>query len=419
MHKLGTIIRFTYQQRVKQRSFLITTIITLLLITGFCQLPTILDQFKNEQDVANIGLVGVDDKFQKTLTMYMRSLPEPGFTFVSVENESSARQQVLHDDLTGYLVVREGVNVNGVSNFQYKSMDAMGNALRDITTALNAVSFQYAMDREGLSAEQTTRLLAPVQLETLQITREVNGERSESEIQLSFWLVYVLVFLIYYSVISTGTLVATEVTAEKSSRVMELLVSSVSPLVQLWGKILAICMLGLSQLMLFMGVAWVNVQMAPAQSMIAELRLQFSSIGPTLVTYMIVFYMLGYLVYATIFAAIGSLVSRTEEVQQTITPVVMLLFAAFVLAMFGLSEPHSPVIVGLSFVPFFAPFLMFLRIGMSSPAWWEIASSMVILVASIYVLAWLAAKIYRVGVLMYGKKPSLKELYRAMRTYEM
>jgi ABC-2 type transport system permease protein len=130
---------------------------------------------------------------------------------------------------------------------------------------------------------------------------------------------------------------------------------------------------------------------------------------------MLIFYLLGYLIYATIFAAVGSLVSRAEEVQQAITPAMLFIVAAFLLAMFGIGSPNAAWVTVLSYVPFFSPFLMFLRIGVSNPAWWEIALSLGILIVSIFILVWMAAKIYRVGVLMYGKKPSMREVYRAIQ----
>jgi ABC-2 type transport system permease protein len=144
-----------------------------------------------------------------------------------------------------------------------------------------------------------------------------------------------------------------------------------------------------------------------------------SEIPFELLVYFIIFYIAGYFLYATVFAAIGSLVSRTEDVGQAIMPVTFVIVAGFMIAMYGLQQPNAPFVAIMAFVPFFAPLIMFLRIGLGDPAIWEIWLSIAILVAAIIGMGWLSAKIYRTGVLMYGKRPSWKELRRAMRAYKV
>src|SRR5699024_5543126 len=136
--------------------------------------------------------------------------------------------------------------------------------------------------------------------------------------------------------------------------------------------------------------------------------------SPSLFIYAVVFFLLGYLLYATLAAMLGSLVSRVEDVQQLILPMTFLIMIAFFIAMFGLNMPASKLVVISSYIPFFSPMLMFLRVGMVDVPVWEVALSIGILVASIIVLAILGAKVYKGGVLMYGRTSSLKDLKKAM-----
>jgi ABC-2 type transport system permease protein len=416
MNNFGVVLKYTYLHHLKQRTFRISALISLLLIALIFQVPTLMDAFNGESnELKQVGILNVDERLKLTLEQVQATSDEQTFQWVEIDNEQEAKELLKQDQLAGYVIATDQVNPNGVPDFQYKSLDAFDQIVPQISTQLQAVNLQYALEIEGITAEQAARLLAPVTLNTVQLNNEVNGEKTESQMLTSFWLVYAMLLVLYFSVVTTGSLVATEVTVEKSSRVMEILISSVSPMAQMFGKIVAICLLGLTQLGLMLGMTILNVALAPANEWTALIQSYLGSVGIELFIYMLIFYLLGYLIYATIFAAVGSLVSRAEEVQQAITPAMLFIVAAFLLAMFGIGSPNAAWVTVLSYVPFFSPFLMFLRIGVSNPAWWEIALSLGILVVSIFILVWMAAKIYRVGVLMYGKKPSMREVYRAIQ----
>jgi ABC-2 type transport system permease protein len=136
-----------------------------------------------------------------------------------------------------------------------------------------------------------------------------------------------------------------------------------------------------------------------------------------LLVYFIIFYFLGFFLFAMLYAAVGSLISRTEDLAQAILPVTFLSLGSFYIGIFGLNSPTAGFVTAMSFVPFFTPLIMFLRIGMTDPALWQILISILDLLLTILGVAWLSAKIYRVGVLMYGKRPGFKEVLKAMRAY--
>lgn len=218
------------------------------------------------------------------------------------------------------------------------------------------------------------------------------------------------------AVIMYGNMIATDIANEKTSRVMEILISSSSPVSQMFAKILAIGSVGLLQIVLFLGFGYTMIQQK--QSEMADGFFQFFGLSGANVStfiYAIVFFLLGYFLYATLSAMLGSLVSRTEDVSQIMTPVMLLIIVAFFIAMFGLSMPNSQLVTISSFIPFFSPMAMFLRVGMLNIPIWEVGLSILILIATIYILAVIGARVYRGGVLIYGKSTSLKDFKRAFQ----
>lgn len=421
MRTLGTVIKFTFGTSIKQKSFLITTLVFVVLMSALIHLPSIISSFGGNDGPDRIGLVSGGERYVQLMNEFYGMSGDPSIEVTGVPTAEEAARLVEEGDLAGFLVATNAEpNVNGVPAFEYKSKDALPMLIGELSGGLQYVSQSLAREGIGLTDEQVTKLYAPVSIVPVQLTNAAEGGKSESEIQLAFGLVYVLLFLLYMGVIGYGNTVATSITAEKSSRVMELLVSSVSPLTQMFGKIIGICLLGLAQIALFIVVGAVNLTLSESgKELLANLDISLSDVDPMLFVYFVVFYLLGYLIYATVFAAVGSLVSRTEEVGQVIMPVTLLIVVAFLVAMYGLTNPNSTLVVVTSFVPFLSPLVMFLRIGLANPAWWEIALSLAISTAAVYVMGWIAAKIYRTGVLMYGKLPSWKELRKAMKAFDV
>jgi len=197
---------------------------------------------------------------------------------------------------------------------------------------------------------------------------------------------------------------------------MEILISSAHPVVHMFAKIIGIGLLGLTQLLIFLTASYVFI--LSKQDIVSDIASEvfgFDSFSISIYLYAIVFFILGYFLYATIAAMLGSLVSRVEDVQNLIMPMVILIMIAFFIAIFGLAAPDATFITITSFIPFFTPMIMFLRVGMLDVPMWEIVLSISILVATIMFFAVLGARIYRGGVLMYGPSRSLKDIKRALQ----
>ncbi|MBD0379492.1 ABC transporter permease [Paenibacillus sedimenti] len=428
MNSMGTVIKFTFMTRFRSKSFRVMSIILILLLSVMIHLPSLIDRLKSDE-ATKIGVFGGKHaELAGKLTEFYNKQQNSDIVIVPLQdggsqaaNDAAGKKQIADKDIKGYVEFTDAVEA-GFPKVVYKSESTMEFSFKNkLQTTLQLIKTDVALQGAGLAAEQKANIQAPVNLETVQISTNENAAagKTESQMVMSYALVYAMLFMLYMGVIGFGNMVAMEITAEKSSRVMEILITSVSPLKQMFGKIIGICLLALSQIALTIAVAAVNLSLSSSSKLIKELHLNWSDLQISLIVYFLIFYLLGFFIYATVFAAVGSLVSRTEEVGQAIMPVTLLIVAAFMIAMFGLSNPTAGFVVTMSYVPFFSPLIMFLRIGMSSPAVWEIWLSILIQFAAILGMAWVAAKIYRTGVLMYGKRPSWRELRKAMRAYKI
>ncbi|TNJ65897.1 ABC transporter permease [Paenibacillus hemerocallicola] len=425
MNKLSTVIKFTFMNRVRAKAFVVTTLIFAIILTAMINLPAIISRFSSSDGPAKLGIVGKETEVTRALKSFYDNQKEPELQIVLLGDAGSkeanaklGKEKLEAKEVKGYLEFTDDAAA-GFPKATYNAKSSMDFSMESkLKSTLQAIKAELVVKDMGLTADQRAKLNSPVSIQTVQIQEGTSG-KTESQMVLAYVLVYVLLFLLYMTVIGYGNMVATEITAEKSSRVMEVLISSVSPLKQMFGKIIGICLLGLVQIVVFVVVGAANLLVPQNLDKIKSFNIDLGDVQLSLLGYFVIFYLLGYFIYATIFAAVGSLVSRTEEVGQAIMPVTFLIIAGFMIAMFGLQNPNAPFVVAMSFVPFFSPLIMFLRIGMSDPALWEIWLSIGITAVTMFALGWLAAKIYRVGVLMYGKRPSFAELRKAMKAFKV
>lgn len=421
MQNFMTVVRFTFMNRIKSKTFLVISLIFMLVITALFHIPRIISMLDSgdEVTVEKIGLLHADPEISAGIMAYYDNQASPEYQVVDLgdADERVAREKIAADELVGYLVFEP--SSEGFPSAVYKSRSAMEiDALLSLEDALTSVKQQLVIAEFDLPQEQLEKLFSPVNLSNEQISIHDDGAKSAEEVLAAYVLVYIMILFLYMAVILYGQMIATEITAEKSSRVMEVLISSVAPLKQLAGKLVGTCLVGLAQLLFFVLVFVVNILAIPdGVDFLSSMGIDLSQLDAGLFIYFIVFYLIGYFTYGTLSAAIGAIVSRTEELNQALTPVMVLIIIAFFIAFTGTQEANTPLITITSFVPFLAPLIMFVRIGMSDPALWEIWLSIAIQLAAIAGLSWLSAKIYRAGVLMYGKRPSLRELWKAMKAF--
>lgn len=429
MSKLNTVIRFTFLNKIKTKSFLITTLVLVLLVSIGMNIPYFIDKFSGgEQGPASVGVMEASQpEIVASLEAYLQKQGEFGFTLQKFagENEEALRAELKAGNIDGYLKFnQDGQSAFPTVSYISNKDDIPQSVNSSLQAALQSVKAEV-ITKGTLSEEQLAALTAPVFIDPVKLDASgANASANEAETEagpapINYIVVYALVILFFMIIMMTGNMIAAEVTAEKSSRIMEILITSVSPLTQMFGKIIGMLYIGLLQIFIFAGVIGINMSLPHNQSVLGSLNLNLADINLTVLVLGLIYFVLGYLLYATLFAAIGSLVSRTEELGQAIMPITMLSLAAFYIGIFSLSAPNSLLLKISNFIPFFSPVSMIVRAGLGDTPVWEIAASLVILAVSILFFGWLAAKIYRTGVLLYGKRPTMKELRKAMRAYKI
>ena len=432
MNRLGTVVGFTFKNKVRTKSFLITTLLLALVMTIGIHVPFLIQLFTGD-DATSANKIGIADGGQTEIAQqieeYVSALPNNELEFVPLDGQDAAalNEQAKTQKLGGYLEITPGES-GTFPAVKYISDD--GVVPTDIQAALQP-ALENAKTRfitaGALSDAQIAQLTTPVQLQFSSYDRAAgvdtsssgSGNNEEKFSPMNFITVYVLMTLFFFSAMLTGNMIASEVTSEKSSRVMEILITSVSPLTQMFGKVMGVFLVGLLQIAVFGVTIAVNLMLPHNRNVLAGFDLDFSQLPVDVLVYGLIFYVLGYFLYALLYAAVGSIVSRTEDLGQAVTPLTMLSLAAFYIGIFSLNNTNSLLMKISSFVPFTSPTTMIARIGLGEIAFWEIMVSLVLLLAAIFFFGWLSAKIYRTGVLMYGKRPSFKELRKAMKAYKI
>ncbi|MGM9923485.1 MAG: ABC transporter permease [Bacillus sp. (in: firmicutes)] len=409
MNKFWVVLSHTYMSKLKTKSFIITTAVMLAIILLMSNITSIIGFF-DDGEKEKIGVMDESGQFYESLAAQLKET-ESDLQVKEISSEKDGRKQIEAGDLTGYLII--GQDEQGLPTGTYKANTISDeNINNELSQALTNIKNRLVTESLNISPEQIASLYSPAAFDKVAIQESA---KTTEELNQARGLVYVILFIIYFGVIVYSGMIASEVAGEKTSRVMEILISSVSPVQQMFAKILGIALLSMTQMLLFFGVGYFSLKKA-----LADLPDGFSSYlgfgesSVETIIYAVVFALLGYFLYATIAAFLGSLVSRVEDVQTMITPMTMLVVVAFMLAMFGLGNPEASFVKITSFIPPFTPMLMFLRVGMLEVPFWEVAVSIGLLVVTIIALAIFGAKVYRGGVLMYGKGSSFKVIKQAL-----
>ncbi|MFD2042782.1 ABC transporter permease [Ornithinibacillus salinisoli] len=410
MNKFWIILSHTYITRLKTKSFYISTAIILLFIIGMANFQSIIDTLSGD-DKNKIAILDESGELFAPLQAGIASNSDD-MELVLVDESEDDVKELVKEGTYKALVVTE-INDEQLPEATYYSNNITETGIQtNLEQQLQQLKIAIATQAAGVDQDTITEIYEPV---TFQKVALDESAKTNEELSQARGIVYIMLFILYMAVLMYGTMIATDVATEKSSRVMEILVSSASPVTHMFAKISGIALLGLTQISLFVVVGYTVVQ-SKKDELTGGIFDYFGiqDTAPSVYIYGIVFFLLGYLLYATLAAMLGSLVSRVEDVQQLITPMTLLVVAAFLLAMFGLSMPESTIVTVTSFIPFFTPMLMFLRVGMLDVPFWEVAISIGLLIATITLLALIGARVYKGGVLMYGRSSSLKDMKKAI-----
>ncbi|MEK4234658.1 ABC transporter permease [Paenibacillus sp. FSL H7-0714] len=429
MNKMGTIIGFTFKNKVRTKSFMITTLILVLLLSIGMNLPYIIDQFKGdsktnaETQIAVIAEEG--NQAAELLKAYTspEGMPQAKVVQYTSADDAELKKALDEGTVEGYVTFAEPAG-EGLPPVTYHSENGelKGDVQIYLQNALQQANTQFIVG-DKLTQEQIAAMSTPVQIATQQLNPDgTAGDKDasqESAPPINYVIVYAMLMLFFMSIMMTGNMIAAEITSEKSSRIMEILITSASPLAQMFGKVIGVFLVGLLQIGVIIAAVVVNLKLPHNATILKDLDLDLGQLNINLLLYGIVLYVLGYFLYALMYAAVGSIVSRTEDLGQAVMPIMMLGFVAFYVPLFSISNADTLLVKVASYVPFTSPLTMLLRIGVGEVAIWQVIVSLAILLVTTFIFGWLAAKIYRTGVLMYGKRPSIKEIRKAMKAYKI
>lgn len=415
MREFMLIFQQAFVTKARTKSFIITTAIMIAAIFLMANMTKIIDTFKSfggESSEETLYVVDESGQLFDHLEAQFAMQEADLQLVLSQKDEETLKEEVRNDEIDALLIL--DLSAEQTIEAAYFSMSAMEFTRPSmINDALQSIQTEIKANELSLTADQVQTLFTPVQFDQHSLSP---SSKSEEELSQARGLVYVLMFLIYFAVIFYSSTIATEVATEKSSRVMEILISSVSPVKHLFAKVLGIGTLGLLQMALLGISAFIAIKTTSTDMVDGVFSIfGFSNMQAGTIIYAILFFLLGYFLYATLAALLGSLVSRTEDVQQMILPMTFLIVIAFILAASGLGNPEVAYLKYTSFIPFFAPLVMFLRVGMLDLPMWEPMLSIGIMLVTIFILGWFGARVYKGGVLMYGPSRSLKDIKKAIQ----
>lgn len=429
------VARREYLFRVRGRAFKITTALLALAVIAFTQLPTFL------------SIIGVDDPPELAIYVDADGLtadpvlaiqtvlvagaggpgggqpdepadPEDVARVTRTDDPEAAAAQVRDDELDGLLTITRPA-ADGDLVFEYiGSPNPTNTTSLLVRQAATAIAISDRLERAGISAGESAELFAPAEYTIT--AADPDDAQNEEDFGGSLMLAYVVVILTFMAILTYGQWVAQSVAEEKSGRVMELLITAATPRQLLTGKVIGTGAAGLTQyLVLIVAVVAGLLLSGPINDMLGAGGVAdgfaLPQIDPVWLVTFTAFFLLGFALYSTLYAAGGSMVSRIEDVQQAVGPLIYLALAGYFIAFAGLNDPDTNWVAIASMVPFFSPYIMPARMLLGSPAPWEVVVALVLLALTLALAIWIASRIYSAGVLLYGQRVGFRTIFRATR----
>ncbi len=431
MRNAWLIIRREYLERVRTRSFVVLTLLLPAIVGAAMILPAKIATMKSGGKTPHLvvvtsspqlgGLVrtqilakdeGSDDEENNTEKSASENTGDNAKYIIDLDTDPSETERtVLRGEMSsgaidGYIWLSDDAITQRTVTYSGRSATAFFDK-SSLSRALTRALAEQQLAGRGMSNEQTDDLFKPVKLEMVQME---NGRESKDSGGM-FYLIFGMVTLLYTAVLFYGVSVMRSVLEEKNTRILEVLLSSTTSTELMTGKLLGVGAVGLTQMIIWMVMA--GTLALPSLAMYPSLS--GIHISPFALAAFVVFFLLGYLLYSAIYVGIGAIVTTEHEGQQLQLLVVLPLVAAVFILGPVFRSPDSPIAVWSSMIPFLSPLLMFARIAIQPPPAWQIALSLILLMATIAGILLLCARIYRVGVLMYGKRPTLPEIVKWLK----
>ncbi len=433
--KLITIIKKEFKEIVVKKAFIIGTILTPVLIVAMVFLPSyIMGKVAKTDakivviDYTNAVFSQLKKELESSLSQENKNIKTPkinkekemvegliNFTIIKYKGgknlkkiESELKKKIEDKKIYGYLIIPEDFFKNRAVVFKAKNVVNIG-VLKSINNALRKIATRKLLEKENFPEDKIEELTKGVKITTIKIEK---GKEKRSSFLGEYMLAVILVVLIFMVILVYGQSVMRGIVEEKNVRVTEVLLSSVDSFTLFLGKIMGVGAAGLLQVIvwaiMFLGGYIYFTSFLPSE-------LKGATVSPMAFVSFGIFFILGYFLYSTLFAVAGAVSNTDQEAQQFLQPIMILIILPYLISFSSIQNPENPIVVLLSFFPFFTPMLMFVRVAFSSVPIFQFILSVILLIMSIVFMVYLSAKIFRIGILSYGKRPTLKEIVKWLK----
>lgn len=426
MSKIGIVIQREYMSRVRKRSFILLTFLMPVLFVGLIFGTLYLSSFKDSKSKT----IAVIDETGKYFPVFKDN---EQYKFIKAKEDFESFRKKSDEEIYATIVINNDLLVNPSAITLYSRKQVTGDLERTISRQLNEFLSNEKLDSYNIPDLKKIIEDSKISIKLQTIKWDDDGEEKESSADVASIIGIVFTFIIYMFIFVYGGMVMQGVLEEKTNRIVEVMVSSVKPFDLMMGKIIGVGLVGLTQFFLWailitvLNIVGGSVLIAGSGNELANATVQadpgmIGNILSMLQTanlieislYFVVFFIGGYMIYASLFAAIGAMVNSQEDTQQFMMPITILVIFAFYAGIYSLENPDGPLAFWTSMIPLTSPIVMMTRIPFDVPLW-EILLSIGILYVTVILLVKLTAKIYRVGILMYGKKPDIKEIIKWLK----
>jgi ABC-2 type transport system permease protein len=425
MHNAWLVIQREYIERIRSKAFMIMTLLMPVFMAGTILIPAFLSDMKSGV-TRHIVLVANNPEIAEAVKQQLLAPPPPGDkptdtkgkspvprysididTTVSDAERDSLRRQISDGKIDGFLWLSDSDLAGRKVVYSAKDVTDFGESI-ELRNAVHSALVKRQLAQKGMSGAEVDAVLKPIDFDSIRIEK---GKEGASGIAV-FLISFTMVMLLYVNVLVYGFAVMRSIIEEKTSRILEVLLSSVTAKQLLAGKIIGVGAVGLTQVIiwLLLGAAFSLPGLIASSSIMSNVHIPMAGVAA-----FGIFFILGYFLYATMYAALGAMVNSDQEAQQVQWPAMLPIIFAIVLSTPVLQHPNSQLAFWTSMVPFFAPILMFVRVMVETPPMWQIVLCIALMLLTTWGLLGLSSRIYRVGILMYGKRPTLPELRKWLK----
>ena len=401
MKDMFIVMKFTMKEMIKRKSFIISTLVILIFIVVGFNVPNLIKKFKGSNESNKLLIVDNEDIFEGNLEL-LKQLNVKYEIEIGKASFDEIKQKIDNGEIQDAVIVERNGNTIK-SRYVVKNTTMMKEVPENIINTMNSLYSSMQISKLGLTEEQLQSISPNFEFSL----EQTDKERANGNVLVMMIMSMILFFGIYFCVAQ----ISSSITTEKTSKIMETLVTSTSPKNIIWGKTLGIGLIGLAQMVVIVATAFVCAKTFLDEELLNSV-LDMSTITPALGLITVVYFILGYLEFALLYALTGSTVSKPEDIQSANMPVALITVAGFYLSYFTMMNPTSDLNLFASLFPISSPFCMPFRIMMGLASIMDVALSIAILIVTIIVISHIAIKIYSNAILNYGTKMTFKDIIK-------